>query len=317
MTVSPFTLLVSGPISSRFTELVTLQTLIDSFILVKEMNALNRIFVSTYDGDFPVELNPYVDRVLFCKDPGPDNYRVDPWPIGNNERRFESNTSRMLECTNIGLSHIETALTIKTRVELLPENSKIFSAWYQDIASFICESDEPLIAILHEHFSGISFSINGILGMLPDTFQLAKTETLQKIWFESQIFWKKYLDHLIIKKYRFPISPEQVIGLNFLELYANFDLKNEFSSIRRYYTSLKLIKSQIFAEKKLYILQEYKNSGMSVNYFAGTLKIDTSHVYNLDSKFESLCAFVDLLAKRFFHHYRRYLHGFIKNLFLH
>jgi hypothetical protein len=305
----PFTLLLSGPIKSRFTNKLTEESLIDSLLLIKNINPLNQIVVSTYKGEFPRKLEIYVDNVILNDDPGPDFYRVDPWPIGKRDSLQSSNISRMLGSSVAGLSQVNTSITIKTRLELLPQNSEKFLSWYNKYSAEIRDSDEPLIAFLLEHFSGISFSINGLIGMIPDTFQMSKTQTLKEFWSESSLFWNEHSHFLTNSKIRFPITPEQVIGLNYLGLYSSFDIASKIPLLRRHYISFDLIKSQIRAEKELYRWILYKDAGLSVNYFAGTLAINTSRKVLLHSNTRILRNLSTLILKKVYHHYRRYIQG--------
>lgn len=306
----PFTLVVSGPVKSRFSSSLNSNSLRDSFILVKNMNASNQIIISTYKDEFPNNLNKYVDKVIINSDPGPDLYRVDPWPISNASKQQTSNISRMLKCTSAGLAEVQTEIVIKSRVELLPENSQYFQNWYVSNAHSLVESQKPLILFLIEHFSGISFSINGILGMVPDTFQVSKTDTLKRTWDQASLFWENYSLLISNSGRRFPLIPEQIIGLNFLNLYGGFDLHKEIPKLRRHFVSTKLVKSQIYAERELINWISYRNSGLSLNYFAKTAQIDSSRIYDLGSKVDIYRALLNLVAKKIYHHYRRYYIGF-------
>jgi hypothetical protein len=308
--VAPFTLLISGPVQSRFGDQTTLLSLIEAFIFVKRLNPANQIVLSTYEGEVPPELLNFVDKVILISDPGPDYFRVNPWPIGNGSGNQSANISRMLQSTVSGLNQTQTPLVIKTRVELVPENLTLFETWSGDCSKIILGSESPAIGFFLEHYSGISFSINGLLGIIPDTLQFGRTETLKQVWSSSDYFWQKNFKVLTRKSIRFPITSEQILGLNFLYLYCNFPLENELYRLRRNYKSIKLVQSLVVAERKYFKWSSYKTSGLSANYLKGTLGINIERFQYLDS-FHIICKMLfQVYCRAIYHHFRRYFQGF-------
>ena len=311
--MAPFTLLVSGPIKSRFGNDITLLSLVNAFISVKRLNQANQIILSTYEDEAPLELQEYVDQIILNSDPGPDHFRVNPWPIGNGLRNQSANISRMFQSTVSGLEQTRTSIVIKTRVELIPENFSDFEIWSGDLSKTILQSKSPLIGFLLQHYSGISFSINGILGMIPDTLQYGRTETLRNVWVSSEKFWRQNFEVITRSEIRFPITSEQVLGLNFLHLYCNFPLGDEIYKLRRNYKSMKLVRALIAAERNYFKWSSYKASGLSVNYLKGTLNINIDRVQYLDS-FHVICKMLlQVYLRSIYHHFRRYSQG-LRNL---
>jgi len=308
--VTPFTLLVSGPIKSRFGNEITLMSLVNAFIYVKHLNPANQIILSTYEGEVPLELQNYVDRIILNSDPGADYFRVNPWPIGNGLRNQSANISRMFQSTVNGLEQTQTSLVIKTRVELIPENFSEFELWSEDLSRTILGSTSPLIGFLLQHYSGISFSINGILGMIPDTLQYGRTDTLRNVWISSEKFWRQNFDVITRREIRFPITSEQILGLNYLYLYCDFPLGDEIYKLHRNYRSIKLVRAIVGAERNYFKWSSYKASGLSVNYLKGTLNINISRVQNLDSIFAICKMLLKVHLRLIYHHFRRYFQGF-------
>ena len=110
-----FTLVISGPIKSRLAEdklnirLHYLQNLI--------INHGLKVVISTYKNELPTWVNKKIFKLIINDDPGIDDYRSGPWPMGQGQR----NTSRMLYLTNNGINLVDTYFTIKSRIELLPK----------------------------------------------------------------------------------------------------------------------------------------------------------------------------------------------------
>ena len=100
-------LVISGQISDRLSDNgANLENIIKSLILFKKSNKQNEIIVSTYIDQTPKELLKYIDRLIINEDPGPDLFRVSPWPIGPNSKRNLNNLSRFYTTTYLSLIHI-------------------------------------------------------------------------------------------------------------------------------------------------------------------------------------------------------------------
>ena len=308
--MTPLTLLVSGPIKSKFGNEITLMSIINAFTAVKRLNPANQIILSTYEGEVPLELQDYADQIIINSDPGADYFRVNPWPIGNGFRNQSANISRMLQSTVNGLEQTQTSFVIKTRVEMIPENFSEFELWSDNLSKTILGSTSPLIGFLLQHYSGISFSINGILGMIPDTLQYGRTSTLRNVWISSEKFWRQNFDVITRSEIRFPITSEQILGLNYLHLYCGFPLGDEIYKLRRNYSSIKLIRAIIAAERNYFKWSSYKTSGLSVNYLKGTLNINISRAQTLDSIFTIFKMLLKVYLRLIYHHFRRYFQGF-------
>lgn len=308
--MAPFTLLVSGPIKSRFGNEITLLSLINAFLFIKRLSPENQIILSTYEDEVPLELEKYVDKIILNSDPGADHFRVNPWPIGNGLRNQSANISRMLRSTVSGLEQTQSTFVIKTRVELIPADYSKFVFWLDDISENILQSNAPLIGFFLQHYSGITFSVNGILGMIPDTLQYGRTETLRNLWVSSEKFWQQNFNVITRSRIRFPITSEQVLGVNYLHLFCDFPLSDELGKLRRNYKSVKLIRALIVAERDYFKWSSYKTSGLSANYLRGTLNININRFKYLDSISVILKMLCVVYLKSIYHHFRRYLLGF-------
>ena len=310
----PFTFLIAGPIQSRLDEAITEKSLIESFQIIKSLDPRNQIVFSTYEQEVPDTLFGYADEIVLNIDPGPDYFRVNPWPIGDQSKSQSANFSRLLHTTTSGLRRARNPIVIKTRIELIPENFAIFTEWYLSTSQSVVSSDKPYIGFFLEHYSGISFSIDGLLGGIPDTLQIARRDTLLQLWESAEAFWLENFETLTRKAVRYPITSEQLLGLNFLRLYCGFAIDNELPRLRRNYTSYKLVESLVFAEQNYFRWSEYKCSGFSANYLRGTLHINTTRFEFLSSRRKILIMLTRVFLRRLLHHNRRLLRGLQKQL---
>jgi hypothetical protein len=310
----PFTLLISGPIQSRLDESITETSLLKSFEIIKSLDPRNQIVFSTYENEVPDPLIGFADEIVINRDPGPDYFRVNPWPIGGQHNSQSANFSRLLQTTTSGLRRTNTPIVIKTRVELVPENFQTFRDWYLSTSESIASSNMPLISFFLEHYSGISFSVDGLLGGIPDTLQIGRRDTLLQLWECTEAFWLKNSDVLTRKNLRYPITSEQILGLNYLQLHCGFPISAEIRRLRRNYTSFTLIKSLLLAEQNYFRWSEYKSSGFSANYLRGTLYINTARFEFLSSRKKIVIMLSKVFLRRLLHHNRRLLRGLRRQL---
>ena len=309
----PISLVISGPIKSRLTNKISEEDIRKSIKIFRKINVENEVIFSTYKNEIPKYLYEIADNIVINKDPGPDRFKLNPWPISN-EKTNVSNISRMLTTTVNGIKSSSNKIIIKSRIELLPNDENKFRNQMDKILNEINLIDTSKIVFLTEHFTGISFVIDGTLAVVPDTFQIASKETILRLWSESDLFWKYNKKILTRKKIKFPITNEQLLGFNYLNLYCNFPLEQEKLKLKKYYFSMPLIKSQILAEKNNYHLFDYKTFGLSVNYFSGSFAIKTSEVANLENKKTILNNLIVVLLKQIKHLIRKFIVSF-KQLF--
>ena len=264
---------ISGLIKSRLSEIGGVNKLKEAYYILKDMNIDNEIVMSTYDNELDDEILKYADQVIINSDPGFDVYRVNPWPIGNKETRFKSNYQRIFKTTVSGISSSKNEVVIKSRIELLPENFHDFSLWLKNSYQLIMNSDRPLIGFFTEHYNGFIFSIDGTLGTVPTTLQIARRDVLLDVWSTAQKIWLQNSQIFSKSTIIFPVTDEQIVGMSYLYLYSNFPLTSHLNKIKRYYNSLSLIKATIYAEKHLFIWTRYYKSGFTRNRFKGTYHI--------------------------------------------
>jgi hypothetical protein len=182
----------------------------------------------------------------------------------------------------------------------------------------VVNSDKPVIGFFTEHYNGFIFSIDGTLGTLPSTLQIARKEVLLDIWSTAQRIWQQNFKDLTRRTIIFPVTDEQIVGMSYLYLYSNFPVFSHVRKIKRYYNSVSLMKTIIHAEKYLFIWARYYKSGFTKNRFIGTYHIAVPG--NLSYPNQGILLFyflrlVTLKIKKIRHILRRLLLGIKKNIF--
>ncbi len=239
------TLLVAGPIRSRLTTGFTLQDLENSLKVFKIAVPAGRIVISTYEGEFPMEFCSLVDSIVINRDPGHDYFYPNPWPIAGNNGGNSANYKRLMTSTLEGIKASDEGFLIKTRVELLPKNMEVFSTWLWKCSKEFESNLTLKIGFFLEHYSGVCFSINGLLGGVPDTLQVGRKADLLRIWEKASFFWDKHSSILTRKSKRFPLTSEQLIGMSFLDEFYGFTMEKRVRRLDRYYRSLFLVRAII------------------------------------------------------------------------
>ena len=218
----------------------------------------------------------------------------------------------MLTTTLSGLNNATNEYVIKTRIELIPTDIKYFYEWLEPLINKMESSNLPQIAFLKEHYSGVIHSIDGTIGGIPDTFQIAKREILQKVWSQSKEIWDKNFSKLTNNKISLPITSEQLIGYSYFSLYTNFRVKDKIQKFTRAYNSLSLLRSIIYSEKHLFNFLHYKETGLSKNYFQGTYSI---RFIEFNSKSQVINIFLRLTIV-YFKKSKHYLRRFKREVFI-
>lgn len=305
-------LLISGQIGSRSENRDLNLELSRVNKIMKTLNSKNEVILSTYlDEITGIEEKNY-DKLIINDDPGPDFFRVSPWPIGRNFNRFSTNYSRMFLTTLSGLYACQNEIVIKTRIELIPNEAGKFEQWIGNICEQIKASSLPRIAFLSEHYNGVIFSIDGTIGTIPDTIQISRKSVLLELWLTSQKFWHDNFRSLTRKTILFPITSEQIFGLNYLSLYCDFSVAQELKRLKRYYYSSQLVKAIVNAENDYFIWTKYKDSGLSLNRFKGTYEIATPDFTKLEKKTQLLKRIIMIKIKKYYHICRRFIKSLSK-----
>jgi hypothetical protein len=307
--VQIITLLVAGPIRSRLSKGFTLQDLEISLRAFKIALPGGKIVVSTYEAEFPPEFHDLVDSIVINEDPGIDYFQANPWPIASDGRGNGANYKRLMSSTLAGLKACDEGFVIKTRVELLPQESEVFSSWLRNCLMEFESNSTIKIGFFLEHYSGISFSINGLLGGIPDTLQIGRKADLVRIWEKASLFWRQHSNILTRKSKRFPLTSEQLIGMSFLHEFYGFNIDKRVGKLGRYYRSLGLVRVIIQSEKQAFFWSSYKSSGFESDYLKKSFSLDLSG-FSIPRTPWALAKKLSLVqAKAVYHHYRRYLVG--------
>jgi hypothetical protein len=243
MLTQPFTLMISGLIGSRIPNEIALAEIRSSLLHFKREFQGCEIVISTYEGEVPQEILDLVDKIVYSQDPGPDTVLRRHF-LGKNVSPSVYNYSRLLATTVSGLNACSHRIVFKTRIELIPSEATVFASAMIEPVEKIANSELPLIGFLTQHYSGVSFCVNGTLGILPDTFQVAKKETLLKTWTLAQSIWLENLKDYKFGIRRYPITCEQILGLSFLSQYCDLDINMLYRKLNRYIFSKKLLKKQ-------------------------------------------------------------------------
>lgn len=302
---TPFTIVIAGPIKSRFTESLSSKELIKAIEIIKTLNNKNQIILSTYENEVPNSILSLVDNVIINHDFGPD---LSSTKFGQTDSRAnvrKRNTTRMLITASNGISHAKNLITIKTRIELIPENYELFSKWYLDTLKIINTNENDKLGFFIQHQTGFKFSVNGLLAVLPDTFQISKTENLLILWKESLKFWTVNKNYLCRPEKKHPITNEQVLGLTYFKIKYNFKIIENLSKFDRHYFSFKLLKNIITAESNDFIFFDHNLTGITKNKFIGTSFLRFPKNINSTTRITFLFRFIVLIGKRLKHRRRR------------
>lgn len=306
----PISLVICGLLNSRFEESGGISSLQNAYRIIKSLNSKNEIVISTYEGEVTKEIYQSSDKVVLNRDPGCDKFKVHPWPIGKKETRSSTNYSRIFETTINGISHCSNEIVIRTRIEILPTNLQEFKVWISECIEKLLKTDLPKIGFFTEHYNGIYFSVDGTLGTIPNTLQIGRKQTLLDTWTDSQKFWQNNFELLTRPTIKFPVSDEQIVGLNYLKLYCKFPLMDELNKIKRYYSSKRLVKSIMIAEQGFIVWSSYATSGFTKNKFKGTAMITIPKENNGATKYY-LRNLLIVVVKRYKHMLRRMITGLV------
>lgn len=302
----PFTLVIAGPIASRFSTQINEDYLIESIRIIKKLNSMNEVIISTYQNEVSERISAAVDLIVINKDPGPDYLKASPWPVGSGPRRKTTNNSRMFATSLSGIEKAKNPVVIKTRIELLPASEQ-FSSW------FIALEKELIghrVGFFTETYNGVFFSVNGLLGVLPDVLMVGEKSVIENIWRDASLFWSKNRILLTRKMILYPVGCDQILGMCYLARYHNFPIERYKKRLRRQFISLSLLKSVVRAERNSYVWTRYRYSGFSVNYFKGIFNLRTPSPIIPRSKREFCLRLLIMLLKKPKHHYRRLIVGY-------
>ncbi len=303
----PFTLVIAGPIASRFSPQINEDCLIDSIKIIKKLNSMNEVIISTYENEVSERISKAVDLLLINEDPGPDYLKASPWPVGSGPRRKTTNNSRMFVTSLSGIEKAKNPLVIKTRIELLPVGDD-FESWFIALER---ELTGQKVGFFTETYTGVSFSVNGLLGVLPDVLMVGEKSIIQNIWSDASLFWSQNRTLLTRKMILYPLGCDQILGMCYLARYHNFPIQRYKRRLRRQFISLSLLRAVVRAERDSYIWTRYRHSGFSVNYFKGIYNLRIPDAILPRSKREFCLRLLIMLLKKPKHHYRRLFIGYL------
>jgi hypothetical protein len=253
-----FSVVLAGPLKTRLPE----NLLIDKF---EELMAIKKILnfkliISTYPGELPKYSFDSSTKIIEVADPGSDEFRSGPKHQGYPKR----NTTRMLLSVNTGLKKSNTKYSIRTRIELLPELSRIEEFSHTCLAAKN-HIDQSIfgIAFMSEHYFGLSRQEKGVHTWLPDTFQIMKTNDMKTIWDTAYQIWDTNKIKWHDRKISFPLANEQIMGLAFLIHLNSYEIAPRIGRFHRFKWDKRLIQYNKLAESKHYYTFKFNSSGLS------------------------------------------------------
>lgn len=304
----PVSMVVTGLVEKRLSNKLHLESVISSFIMFKNINPQNEIIVSTYKDEIPKSLLKYIDRKIINSDPGPDIYMNHRWLFIKKSSGVltSENYSRYFLTNYTGIKSCKNSLVVKARIEMLPSDPELFLKLLEQYLTYQVSSI-PVMGFFTEHYSGVRFSVDGILGGIPGTVIFGTKKTLERLYFESMTLWQNEKKRFTSRKHRHVITAEQILGLNFLFLFLGFPLYSKLHKLSKYYVSIQLIRSIVIAEKKNFIFLNLKKSGFIMHKYQGTLFVKTPANIHKLTQIQILTKFVIFLAKRYKHRLKKYI----------
>jgi len=299
-------MVISGLILGRLGQNLEINQIISTFKMFKSLNPNNEIVVSTYLNEMPNEVLKYTDVVIINQDPGPDVFIPDRWIFPHKKINPSlNNFSRFFLTNYTGIRACKNNLVLKARIEMLPSSQSLLIKLIEEYQAFQ-PSNDSYIGFFAEHYSGVFHSVDGIIGGIPGTVQIASKITLEQLYYESMEFWKREKVQLTGKANRHVITSEQILGLNFLYLFCDFPLNFIADKLHKYYISPKLFHSIIKAETNNFKFLSLKKSGFVLHKYQGTLFINTPRELDINLHNKIVIKLIIVFIKRYKHKFRRF-----------
>jgi hypothetical protein len=226
---------ISGPVKSRALKGDWVETLERMAIALRRLDSKNQLILSTYEFE-TASINGV--EIIYNSDPGNDNYlsqeKIRKGGVGN--------TSRMLQTTLDGLMRSECQWSIKSRIELIPSFKDVDSHLdnIMILIGTLSNMTAPQAAFLLKSFGGSVLTSHGTMLAFPDTFQIMRTNDIQKLWSDAQSIFKE--EEIKAMNSSFPLKIEQFMGQAFIGL-CDSTIDSRFSS--RYYFNRKIFRREI------------------------------------------------------------------------
>lgn len=272
------TYLIAGPMSQRNLNNPCAQ--INSINQeLKNVSPEHSMRIST-TSSIDAQLQPYLHmdvNFILSNDPGDDYRKHYPW-----RNRDIWNLTRMYTSVNKGLKGLETHWTIKTRVELLP-NIRDVNRHVRTVIGIIKELESSTggsIAFPEEDYWGPSRPRKGVMYWLPDTFQIMRTNEMQKLWADAQKIAESYLQSEYWHE-RNALSSEQILGSSYFKNFINGNFRQPN---QRFDFNFRDFKDAHKAESKLFLIIPYNNLYLQESKFTKRNEINAV-IYREEVKF--------------------------------
>lgn len=303
-------MVIPGLMLGRLSHNLDINHIISTFKTFKSINPGNEIVVSTYLNEIPEEVLEYTDKVIINHDPGPDVFIPDRWIFMHHRINPSLNNFSRFFLTNYnGILASKNNLVLKARIEMMPSNPSLLINLIEEYQASQ-PSNVGSLGFFVEHYSGIFHSVDGIIGGIPGTVQIASKSTLEQLYCQSMEFWKREQDQLTRKANKHVLTSEQILGLNFLYLFCDFPLNSIRNKLHKYYISPKLIQSILKAEVNNFKFLDLKKSGFVLHKYQGTLLINTPRKLDEGIHNKIVIKLSIVFAKRYKHKFRRFISSF-------
>ena len=226
---------ISGPIKSRAVNDDWIDILERMAIALRRIDSKNQLILSTYEFE-TFAINGV--EIIYNSDPGNDSYVS----LEKMRKVGVGNTSRMLQTTLSGLMRSECQWSVKSRIELIPSLKDVDSHLdnIMILIRALSNMDAPPAAFLLKSFGGSVLTSHGTMLAFPDTFQIMRTNDIQKLWSNAQSIFKE--ESIKVINNSFPLKIEQFMGQAFMSL-CDSSMNARFSS--RYYFNRKVFRKEI------------------------------------------------------------------------
>ena len=303
-------MVIPGLMLGRLGHNLDINHIISAFKMFKSINPDNEIVVSTYLNEIPEEVLKYTDKVIINHDPGPDVFITDRWIFTHYKMKPSLNNFSRFFLTNYnGVRACKNNLVLKSRIEMMPSNPSLLINLIEEYQASQ-PSNIGSLGFFAEHYSGVFHSVDGIIGGIPGTVQIASKITLEQLYFQSMEFWKREQIQLTRKANRHVLTSEQILGLNFLYLFCDFPLNSIGDKLHKYYISPRLIQSILKAEVNNFRFLSLKKSGFVLHKYQGTLLINTPRKFDEEIHNKIVIKLLIVFVKRYKHKFRRFILSF-------
>jgi hypothetical protein len=261
-----FKVLVCGPIIGRVNIANFAANLNTLAFELSQINPKSGVHIQTYESD-----SSEIKELLQLSDSLSINTTPDPGP----DKEFYSskgyeNTSRMFRIGVDGLENLASVTCCKTRAELIPDATQVkkFIAKIQQTLNDLRIKGSDSVAILQEHYGGPLAYRKGTLCSIADTFIIADTSFLLKVFIKAEKIWLDYKALPMGSRIYAPVN-EQFLGRAYYECSQKYDTS---FLVRKFDFKLRGFLIGRSLEKSKIVFFSYSSFGFATGRFSNTTK---------------------------------------------